>query len=368
MTTNTLIFTRLTALQHTLKPGQWLLLSGASDIFYFSRFRSSVPATERSVFLLIGANQAHLLLQNFLPIPTDFSGFVSQGHTSPQKLHNYLDVLRQQQSMQELFIDDNDLRVSEWLALQQLPGVKLATLSREQLWQLRQYKDVHEQTQMRNAIRITKKILSSTLKSLRLGQTELDIATLIKSQVLAMPNCELSFDSIVAFDQHSALPHHQPTSRKLRHGSVVLIDMGVKYQGYCADMTRTIFWLNPQEKSPLTPALHKKRAQFNQIQTIVKTAYQAAADLIDRPNITAGDLDLACRQIITKAGYGNQFIHTTGHGLGLDIHEPPSLYHTNPTPLQSSMVITIEPGIYLPGVFGYRFENTLFIKNKSDNA
>lgn len=356
------ISNRLNHLQNTLATDQWLLLSHPSDIYYFSGFQSNVPENERSVFLLIGQRQAQLLLQNFLPFPQNFPGLVVQGHTSPHKLRDYLTTLSQQQNLRELQLDEQNLRVNEWQTLQALPQVQLSKLDRQHIWQLRQIKDHREQSQIRTARSLTKRILAATLAALRPGQTETAIAHSIKNQVLSIPGCDLAFPSIVAFDQHSAIPHHQPGQRKLRHGSVVLIDMGVKYRGYCADMTRTIWWVDPTSAVPLSHSLQRKHRQFRQLSSIVKKAYQAAAGLVKTPNVTAADLDQACRAIIAAAGYGQQFIHTTGHGLGLDIHEPPSLYQTNATPLQAGMIITIEPGIYLSGQFGVRYENTVVVK------
>lgn len=351
---------RISKLQATLKEGQALLISRRSDIFYFSSFVANVPE-ERSAFLLITAKEAHLLLQNFLPEPANFPGLISQGFTSPMRLAEYVTELVKQNKLNSLKVDYNDLRVAELQALQKNSNLAIRDLDRQVVWQLRSQKDESEIAKIKKARSITKQVLLHTLAELRTGQSELEVARSIEKKIRAHTGCDLAFPSIVAFNEHSALPHHQPGSKRLRHGSVVLIDVGATYQHYCADMTRTIFWR--QNGKIDTPKIKQKTKQFKKIERLVKAAYKKAEQLlVNNVQLTAAELDLACRDFLTKAGYGSQFIHTTGHGLGLDIHEPPSLYLNNPQTLLPGMVITIEPGIYLPGKFGVRWENTVVVK------
>lgn len=356
------ITARIKQLQSTLSSHQGLLLSRRSDILYFSSFIANIPE-ERSAFLLLTVKSAHLLTQNFLPEPANFPGLIKQGFTSPVRLAEYVSALLRQEQLQTLSVDFSDLRVDEFQALQKIQNLTLAQLDRRLIWQQREIKDASELTKIKKARAITKQVLHDTLAQLQIGQTELEIAQIIEQKIRAQAGCDLAFPSIVAFDEHSALPHHQPGRKKLRHGSVVLLDVGATYEHYCADMTRTIFWR--QKGQADTPRIAKKAKHFKKIEHLVKAAYKQAKDLLarkfsaDGAPISAADLDLACRNFLTEAGYGQQFIHTTGHGLGLDIHEPPSLYQNNTAPLQAGMTITIEPGIYLPGQFGVRYENTV---------
>jgi Xaa-Pro aminopeptidase len=348
---------RIAKLQATLSPAQGLLLSRRSDILYFSSFVANVPE-ERSAFLLITAEASHLLLQNFLPDPENFSGLVSHGFTSPAKLTEYLTELVKQKRFASLQADFSDLRVDEFQALQKILSLELGNLDRQPIWLLRSQKDPGELAKIKKARAVTRQVLQSTLAELRVGQSELEVARAIDQKIRAVAGCDLAFPSIIAFDEHSALPHHQPSHKKLRHGSVVLLDVGATFEHYCADMTRTIFWR--QEGQVGSAKIKQKAEHFQKIEHLVKAAYKQAEQLLaGDAKLTAADLDLACRDFLTKAGYGKQFIHTTGHGLGLDIHEPPSLYRSNPQVLLPNMVITIEPGIYLPGQFGVRWENTV---------
>lgn len=158
----------------------------------------------------------------------------------------------------------------------------------------------------------------------------------------------VSFDPIVAFGQHSALPHHEPDNTVLKKGDLVLIDMGMKYQGYCSDMTRVIFTATPSPKQKL-------------IYNLVLQAQKAAIKKI-RSSLTGKQIDNFSRSIIKKAGFGDQYGHAGGHGIGLDIHEIPSLSESYPEKIPANTVITIEPGIYLPGEFGIRIEDMVIVK------
>lgn len=160
----------------------------------------------------------------------------------------------------------------------------------------------------------------------------------------------VAFDPIIAFGTNSSMPHYRAGTKKLSKGDIVLVDIGVNYKHYHSDMTRIAFYGKP---NPLLLQIHK----------IVEDAQKAALKIC-RPGTTLGSLDDAARNIIAKSGYGPQFTHSLGHGVGLDIHEFPTIRNAPPygqTPLAPGMVITIEPGIYLPGIGGIRIEDTVVI-------
>jgi Xaa-Pro aminopeptidase len=186
--------------------------------------------------------------------------------------------------------------------------------------------------------------------------SELQIARQLEIAMLEAGSTGPAFPTIVAIGEHGALPHHQPTDRVLQPDEPILIDFGATYQGYRSDITRTV-WIGDQVSDA-----------FTKYEQLVRQAYTASLALLSHPTEstpftppTAGMLDQAARQVIATAGYGAEFIHTTGHGVGLDIHEQPSLYQGQPTPITPGMVITIEPGIYLTGTMGYRYENTILV-------
>lgn len=160
----------------------------------------------------------------------------------------------------------------------------------------------------------------------------------------------VAFEPIIAFGENSAIPHHRAGETRLKSGMTVLIDIGVKWKKYHSDMTRTLFWGEP-------PAVMRK------IYDIVQEAQLRALELC-KSGTLLGDLDAAARDYIASKGYRENFLHSLGHGVGLEIHEWPLIRKKEPfqyLPLEAGMVVTIEPGIYLPGIGGVRIEDTVVI-------
>jgi len=181
-----------------------------------------------------------------------------------------------------------------------------------------------------------------------IGKSEKELNFLMQNTLKNRGLYDLSFDPIVAVDENSALPHALPTDKTLKKDSLVLVDAGLKYKRYCSDRTRT--YIN----------YHDKKQQ--KILDIVKKAHDAALK-VAKVGVKAKDIDKKAREVIEKAGYGKFFIHSTGHGVGLDIHELPVISPKSDTIIEENMVFTIEPGIYLEGEFGVRYENMVAVKN-----
>jgi Xaa-Pro aminopeptidase/Xaa-Pro dipeptidase len=157
----------------------------------------------------------------------------------------------------------------------------------------------------------------------------------------------VSFEVIVATGPHSGLPHASPRDVPASTEGVLLIDIGARADGYCSDMTRT--YLGPRAAGPL-PAVH----------AAVRSALEAACATV-RPGANGADVDRVARDVLDKAGFGEAFVHSTGHGVGLEIHESPTLGPTSSDVLEPGMVVTVEPGVYLPGVGGVRVEDLLVV-------
>ena len=153
-----------------------------------------------------------------------------------------------------------------------------------------------------------------------------------------------SFEPVVAFGPHTALPHHWPGDRKLQKGEVVLFDLGVQLESYHSDMTRVVAF----------------EGELPEIHTVVRGAQEAALEIL-RAGVTSGELDDAARGYIAERGYGDYFTHSLGHGLGLEVHEWP-LLRPREVVMEAGMVITIEPGIYLPGKWGVRWEDAVVVR------
>jgi Xaa-Pro dipeptidase len=152
---------------------------------------------------------------------------------------------------------------------------------------------------------------------------------------------------MVLFGENSALPHGVSGTRPLKEGDFVLFDLGVRYSGYCSDITRTMVYRTVSE-------------QQREIYEVVRQAQEAAV-LASKPGVRLGDLDKVARQMIQDAGYGDYFTHRLGHGLGMEAHESPSVHGMNEDLLRENMVITIEPGIYLPEIGGVRIEDDVWV-------
>ncbi len=216
------------------------------------------------------------------------------------------------------------------------------------LSQARIAKDEAEVAVMREAVRIAQVAFERTLPAFKIGVTEREIASELSLQLLkAGSSAEFPFNPIVAGGPNSANPHAVPGGRAFQAGDLVVIDWGASYQGYISDLTRMVAF------GPLDPELE----QIHKIVLESNRAGSAAAF----PGIAAGDIDAASRGVIERAGYGQYFIHRTGHGIGMEGHEPPYIFAGNPIALEPGMAFTVEPGIYLPGRGGVRIEDNLVI-------
>lgn len=214
---------------------------------------------------------------------------------------------------------------------------------------LRVVKDAEALTKMRRAAVIAQQALLETLKTVRPGQTEKQIAAELMVQLFrAGSDPELPFAPIVATGPNTANPHATPSDRKLGEGEFLLIDWGAAYEGYFSDITRTFFCGEPT-------------SEMRQVAELVKAANQAGREA-GRAGMTAGQVDAAARETITRGGYGDYFTHRTGHGLGMETHETPYIFAGNPLVLGEGMVFTIEPGIYLPGKGGVRIEDDVVVR------
>jgi Xaa-Pro dipeptidase len=244
-------------------------------------------------------------------------------------------------------VEFTHMRVMEFRRLEQAaPGVRILA-TEPWLGTLRTCKDEDELSAMRRAVQIAEEALQDILPEIRPGRTELQIAADLQIALLRRGGVELPFAPIVVGGPNSALPHAHAGSRPLQQGDLLTIDWGTSIDGYASDITRTF------SIGPIT-------SEFARIHEVVLAANQAGR-LAAAPGTTAQAVDRAARQVIAKAGYGQYFVHRTGHGLGLEGHEPPYIVEGNLEQLQVGMTFTIEPGIYLPGMGGVRIEDDVVI-------
>lgn len=199
---------------------------------------------------------------------------------------------------------------------------------------------------VKKACDIVSDVFETIKKKVVSGMTELDIHFKIEEE-FAKRHVTQSFKTIVASGPNSANPHHISGNRKIQKNDIILIDMGCIYNGYCSDLTRTFF-------------VGKGTKFQKKIWNIVKQSHDKALINV-KENIKASKIDLFARNIIKQEGYDKNFIHTTGHGVGLDIHETPTIGQKSKDVLKEGMIITIEPGIYLEKKFGVRIEDTVLV-------
>jgi len=217
--------------------------------------------------------------------------------------------------------------------------------------ELRLVKDADELQLMEQAAFLGCQIFEATLPHLESGVTETEIAAGMEFFARSLGAEGMSFETIVASGVRSALPHGRATQAKLPRNGFVTLDFGVILNGYCSDMTRTVYLGKPSAK---------ERATYD----AVLDAQQAAVEAV-RPGVTCGEVDEAARSVLRKAKLADYFTHSTGHGVGLEIHEQPRIAAGQETVLEPGMVVTIEPGVYMTGKFGIRIEDMVAVTDRA---
>ncbi|MDQ2687800.1 MAG: Xaa-Pro peptidase family protein, partial [Armatimonadota bacterium] len=241
---------------------------------------------------------------------------------------------------------DDDMPARFVLKLQELMPTALLKSAGAALAPLRAFKDTQELATMQRAADATDELIAVAQGACRVGVSELKVSLAIQ-QAIALGGHELSFEPIIGAGPNGAFPHHHTGKTKVKPGDTVILDFGAMVDGYHGDITRTVSVGPPSDEA-------------QRIYDIVYRAYRAGVSAV-QPGATAHDVDTAARQVIADAEFGDFFIHRTGHGIGLDDHEPPFMLAGNYTKLQPGHCFSVEPGIYLPGRFGVRLENIVTV-------
>lgn len=282
-----------------------------------------------------------------LPFPAHISTYPEDPRAWSQAFQNAFQAVSLD-SQSRIGIEPRRLRVLELRFMENAAPQASFVAADDVLASLRAIKDPHEVAAMQTAVHIAQDALEATLEHFRVGMTEKELAAELSMQLLRHGSeSELPFAPIVSAGPNSANPHASPSERRIQTGDLLVIDWGATYQGYVSDLTRTF-------------AIGAVEPELQLIARIVAEA-NAAGRAAARPDISAGFVDQAARQVIEAAGYGDYFIHRTGHGLGLEGHEEPYIRNDNEEPLLPGMTFTVEPGIYLPGRNGVRIEDNVVI-------
>ena len=231
-----------------------------------------------------------------------------------------------------------------------LRGKADLTTAGDLVWELRKIKDEKEIALMKKAADLTSLGMKAAYETVRPGRTEIEVAAEIEYAMRGKGSWGTAFESLVSSGTSSAYPHGGCTERKIRNGDLVVVDIGANYHYYCSDMTRTVAAGKPSEKQ-------------KKLYAVVNRAEEKAFEAI-KPGIKAKDVDRAARAVIEKAGYGDFFVHGLGHGVGLLVHEPPSLSPLSKDVLTAGNIVTDEPGIYLVNYGGVRIEDSVLVTNR----
>ncbi|REB06548.1 aminopeptidase P family protein [Sporosarcina sp. BI001-red] len=320
------------------------------NVFYLSGF-SSDPH-ERLLGVMIFKDAEPFIVCPLMEVPDVKSAgwtFGTVGYEDTDDAWEFVqaEVKRKVSELSSIAIEKSHLTVERLERMGELfPSAQFSRLD-EQLNTMRSHKDASELQLLREAAALADYAIEVACENIVEGITELELQTAIELALKKKGVQKMSFDTTVLSGPKTASPHGTPGERKIQKGDFVLMDLGVVHKGYCSDITRTVSFGEPS-------------AEQLSIYEAVRFANQAAIDLV-KPGVRASELDRAAREVITKAGYGEYFTHRLGHGLGISVHEFPSIHGTNDFQLEEGMVFTIEPGIYNSAITGVRIEDDVVV-------
>jgi Xaa-Pro aminopeptidase len=329
-----------------------LLISQPESRYYLSGYTGhDLPPRDSAGYLLIGATQAALLTD---PRTTeqaereavDFEvvtyGSSAQG---PEAIASLLSKL----GLTRVGFESIHLPYAIWQDISKhAASVELVPVA-GLVDELRAIKDTEELASLQAAIDVLDRCLADVLRRLEPGMTERQVARMVEMYLLEHADGP-SFPSIVASGPNASVPHAMPTDRRIAEGEGIKIDIGARVDGYCSDMTRTVCLGQPHDQ------------RLAEIHALVLEAQEHAERAL-RPGMTGREGDALARDVIAKAGYGDSFTHSLGHGIGLEVHEPPWLSQLRgKTQLHPGMVFSVEPGVYLPGWGGVRIEDLVVLE------
>jgi len=256
---------------------------------------------------------------------------------------------------QRIGFESHLVTVEEWNAFKEiLPGVEWVPCNGV-IEKHRAFKSPVEIQLIQESCRVLGNAFQHLFQELKPGMTEREVALEMDYTLRKNGADGMAFDTIVLSGARTSMPHGTPSEKKIEEGDIITVDAGAWVSGYCSDVTRTfVLGGSPTQK-------------MKEVFEIVERAQEAAMSALTE-KIPAREVDLAARSVIQNAGYGEAFGHGLGHGLGLEVHELPRLSNLSEDTLDNNMVVTIEPGIYLPGEFGIRLEETVVIQNGSGVA
>lgn len=324
-------------------------ITAPSNIFYFSQFFTDPH--ERLVGLAIFQDEEPFLICPQMEMPEVRKVGWEQGVVGYDDTDDPWTIMKQQfdsrlQTVGSCAIEKDHMSVSRYEALRKQFQTTWFVAADKMINELRVVKDDDEIHLLRQACDLVDQAIQLGVNELEVGKTELEIVAKIEYEVKKM-GAEMAFSPLVLTGENAASPHGRPGETKIKKGDFVLFDIGVRYQGYCSDISRTVAFGHISKEQEI-------------IYETVLEAQKAAIQAVKKGEL-AKTLDITARTIIRKKGFGNYFPHRLGHGLGISIHEYPSITEMNELRLQPGMVFTIEPGVYVEGKAGVRIEDDVLV-------
>lgn len=333
---------RLSAVQSMLENNQAALVTDEISIFYFTGF----PHSEG--YLLITRDNSYLLV-DFRYIEAAENTVKSSKVVIFSNAFDTVNELISANNIGEILLESDKITVSTFKSMQSSLNADLndSDLFSGTIQQLRIVKSSDEIEKLKAAQNIAEKAYLEVLNIVKPGITERQIALELEYLMKKNGAEKIAFDLITVTGKKTSLPHGVPGDVEVKDGDFVTFDIGAVYEGYHSDMTRTVAVGNVSDEQ-------------REIYNIVLKAHLAGLEAV-KAGVSGFDVDKVCRDIIKDAGYGDFFGHGTGHGVGLEIHEEPRVSPKGSTILKPGMIITVEPGIYLPDKFGVRIEDTVLV-------
>lgn len=339
-----------------------LFISDQYNVSYLTGCRGLSPF-ERESFLFITGVTAYLLT-----FPTYFdlfnrkdAPFTALNITQDKRLRHHLNDIVKEEHVGTIGFEKDNLTVNEYEQLKEHVPVPWQSTG-EIVESLRLIKDEGELTAIGRAAVATDEVFSFLRGSIHAGQTEKELAVELEYQIKKRAD-DVAFSPIVAFNEHAAIPHYLPTNdQRLKTSDLILLDFGAKVDGYCSDMTRVVFFGKPKDehKKVYETVLEAQKRALEYLTT--SKAYVPSLKVREGQGelYRSAEVDRIARNYITSRGYP-EYQHGLGHGVGLAIHEAPRLRRGGTDELKPGMVVTVEPGIYLPGICGVRIEDLVVL-------
>jgi len=322
-----------------------LVISHLPNIFYLCGFSGS------NAVLVFLHDSAHLFTDGRYTIQARSEAPDTRIHIGKTALPDAVGALlrsRMRKARPRIGFEAAHLSVAEWTRLKSAAGTRMRWNPVAGLIEgMRGVKSAGELDIMRQAAKLGSDVMTEAMSWVKPGITELELAARIDYSMREKGATGPAFDTIVASGVRSALPHAHPTEKRLRKNELVVIDLGAILRHYCSDLTRTVY---------LGRAPAKVRGWYRAVEQAQRAALQALG-----PDVLAGTVDRAARRVLESHHLGRYFVHSTGHGLGVEIHEAPRLGRRQTQQIKAGSIVTLEPGIYIEGVGGIRIEDEVAV-------